>query len=97
MPFLKALGRFSGVSSIAVLSFVAGVIYIADCRRAGGPIDQCWLTGLPIAGLGGTAAGGFATGYGTFNPDLRAPDRPTRRSSRRDSSGRFAKPEDGSE
>lgn len=93
MPLMKALGRFSGIFSIAFLSFVAGVVYIADCRRSGGPIDQCWLTGLPIAGLGGTAAGGFATGYGTFNPALRSPGR----SSRRDSSGRFAKPDEDSE
>jgi hypothetical protein len=93
MPIMKILGRFSGITSIAFLSFVAGVTYIADCRRAGGAIDQCWLTGLPIAGLGGTAAGGFATGYGTFNPDLRSPS-PSSRSSRRDTSGRFAKPDD---
>jgi len=65
--------KFSGLFSMAFLSFMAGVIYIADCRRAGGPIDQCWLTGLPIAGLGGTAAGGFASGYATYNPTLRAP------------------------
>ena len=87
MSVLKSLGRFSGIFSMAALSFVAGVAYIVDCRRAGGAIDQCWLTGLPIAGLGGTAAGGFASGYGTYNPTLRAPSTPR---SRRDSSGRFA-------
>jgi hypothetical protein len=74
MQLLRFLGRFSGVTSIAFLSFCAGTLYIIDCRRAGGAIDQCWLTGLPIAGLGGTAAGGFASGYGTFNPALSRPE-----------------------
>lgn len=53
------------------LSVLAGGTYIWDCRQSGGEIDKCWLTGLPIAGLGGAAGGAFKVGYETLNPRLR--------------------------
>ncbi len=55
----------------ATLSVIAGGAYIIDCRRSGGGIDQCWLTGLPIAGLGAAGGGGFQVGFETLNPALR--------------------------
>jgi hypothetical protein len=64
----------STVCSATVLSVVAGGAYIVDCRTAGGDPERCWLTGLPIAGLGGTAGGAFQLGYETLNPKLRRPD-----------------------
>jgi hypothetical protein len=62
------------VFSAATMSVIAGVGYIADCRVAGGDVDKCWLTGLPIAGLGGTAGGAFQLGYETLNPRLKRPE-----------------------
>ena len=61
----------AGIFSAATLSVVAGLFYIVDCRIAGGQIDKCWLTGLPIAGIGGAAGGAFKVGYETLNPKLR--------------------------
>jgi hypothetical protein len=58
----------------SLLAVIAGSIYIADCRASGGEVDKCWLTGLPIAGLGGAAGGGFRMGYETLNPALRSRD-----------------------
>jgi len=57
-------------------SFFAGAAYIVDCRVAGGPVQDCWLTGLPIAGLGAGAGAGFRLGYETLNPHLRREDQP---------------------
>lgn len=62
------------VTSAATMSVIAGIGYIADCRIAGGSVDKCWLTGLPIAGLGGTAGGAFQLGYETLNPRLKRPE-----------------------
>ena len=55
-------------------SFLAGGLYILDCRTAGGPVQDCWLTGLPIAGLGAGAGAGFRLCYETLNPALRRRD-----------------------
>ena len=65
------------LGSASLLSVLAGVVYIADCRsHAAGldQIDRCYLTGLPIMGLGATGAGAFRVGYNTFNPALRRRD-----------------------
>ncbi len=64
----------AGVFSAATLSVIAGAVYIIDCRRAGGELDKCWLTGLPIAGIGGAAGGAFRVGYETLNPRLNRRD-----------------------
>jgi hypothetical protein len=48
------------------------MLYIVDCRRAGGDVERCWLTGLPFMGLGGASAGAFKLGYDTLNPKLRS-------------------------
>ena len=61
----------ASVFSAASLSVLAGMLYIVDCRRAGGDVERCWLTGLPFMGLGGAAGGAFQLGYETLNPKLR--------------------------
>lgn len=66
----------ASVFSAASLSVLAGMAYIVDCRRAGGDVERCWLTGLPFMGLGGAAGGAFQLGYETLNPKLRK-GRPT--------------------
>jgi hypothetical protein len=51
-----------------------GTGYLIDCRMHGGPgaenIDRCWLTALPIMGIGTAGAGAFRAGYLTPNPDI---------------------------
>ena len=67
--------RLTGLmGSASLLAVVCGVVYIADCRthaRGLDQIDRCYLTGLPIMGLGGAAGGAFHAGYNTLNPALR--------------------------
>jgi hypothetical protein len=62
------------IRSATFASFLAGSAYIIDCRSAGGDVERCWLTGLPIAGLGATGGGAFQLGYETLNPKLRRED-----------------------
>jgi hypothetical protein len=64
----------STIGSATVASMLAGGAYILDCRAAGGEVERCWLTGLPIAGLGATGGGAFQLGYETLNPKLRRRD-----------------------
>jgi hypothetical protein len=66
----------ASVFSAASLSVLAGLLYIVDCRRSGGDVERCWLTGLPFMGLGGAAGGAFQLGYETLNPRLRKDDAP---------------------
>jgi hypothetical protein len=69
------MNRWTAIlGSASILSVLAGVVYIGDCRaNAKGldQIDRCYLTGLPIMGLGATGAGAFQAGYNTYNPALR--------------------------
>lgn len=77
---------FKTASSLAV---VAGSLYLLDCRisnRGADSMDRCWMTALPIMGIGAAGRGGFTLGYGTFNPALRPEDQP---GAERDESGRF--------
>lgn len=71
---MNAAQILAPLMTAATLSVVAGGIYIADCRMSGGELDKCWLTGLPIAGIGGAVGGGFRIGYETYNPSLRRRD-----------------------
>jgi hypothetical protein len=68
---MKAAQVLAPIMTAATLSVIAGGAYIVDCRRSGGEIDKCWLTGLPIAGLGAGVGGGFRVGFETYNPSLR--------------------------
>lgn len=74
------------------LAIVVGAIYLVDCRmhsRETDGIDRCYLSALPMMGLGAGTAGGFLAGYQTYNPALRPEDGPT--GSDRDEAGRFKK------
>jgi hypothetical protein len=65
------------IGSASFLAVVMGGIYIIDCRRyAVTPeaVSACYLTGLPIMGIGGAGAGGFKAGFNTYNPALRRPE-----------------------
>ena len=66
----------AAIFSVSMMSAVAGAGYILDCRLSGGKATECWLTGLPIMGIGGAAGGGFKVGYETYNPKLRPKDKP---------------------
>jgi hypothetical protein len=73
---MKAAQILAPLMTAATLSVIAGGAYIIDCRRSGGELDTCWLTGLPIAGLGAGVGGGFRLGFETLNPALRRRDGP---------------------
>lgn len=75
---------FKTASSVALL---VGSLYLLDCRFSNrGPesLDRCWMTALPIMGIGAAGRGGFTLGYGTYNPSLRPDDSPTGSSPERD-------------
>jgi hypothetical protein len=78
---------FKAASNVAL---IAAALYLVDCRISNpGPkeLDRCWMTALPIAGIGAAGRGGFSLGFGTFNPALRPDDGPT--GTDRDEAGRF--------
>lgn len=65
------------IGSASLLAVVAGTIYIVDCRswaKSRDEITGCYLTGLPIMGIGAAGGGGFQAGFNTFNPALRKPE-----------------------
>lgn len=46
-------------------TFLVGLMYLVDCRvnnRAPADIDRCWMTALPIMGIGGVSRGAFEVG-----------------------------------
>lgn len=62
------------------LAIVVGAIYLVDCRvhsKGSEGIDRCYLSALPMMGLGAGTAGGFVAGFNTYNPALRPEDGPT--------------------
>jgi hypothetical protein len=72
------------------LAIVVGAIYLVDCRlnsKGAEGIDRCYLSALPMMGLGAGVGGGFMAGFNTYNPALRPEDGPT--GSDRDERGRF--------
>jgi hypothetical protein len=68
---MKARDVLPYVLTGSLLSVVGGIGYIIDCRLSGGSVQDCWLTGLPIAGIGATGGGAFTLGYETLNPRLK--------------------------
>jgi hypothetical protein len=64
------------IGGASLLTLVMGAVYIVDCRYSAKSWDQsqaCYLTGLPIMGVGGAAGGAFRVGFATYNPALREP------------------------
>lgn len=62
------------IGSASFLAVTMGALYIVDCRgwaKSSESVSACWLTGLPIMGIGGAGAGGFRAGFNTYNPALR--------------------------
>lgn len=91
---LGALGglgtTFKAASNVALL---AAVLYLVDCRvsnRGSESLDRCWMTALPIAGVGAAGRGGYALGFNTLNPALRREDE-YQPDIGRDEHGRFRK------
>lgn len=58
------------IGNASLLMVLAGAGYLADCRLDGGAVDHCWLTALPIMGVGVGARGAFSVGYATPNPNI---------------------------
>lgn len=66
------------VSTASSLAVLMGAIYLIDCRIAAkGPdaIDRCYLSALPMMGLGAGVGGGYLAGYNTYNPALKREDK----------------------
>ena len=72
----RLAGLVGGASALMVLT---GTGYLIDCRMHSGPgtenVDRCWLTALPIMGVGAVGRGAFRAGYITPNPDITARQR----------------------
>ena len=67
-------GLFKTVSTV---SLIMGAVYLADCRfhaSRPGDLDQCYMTALPLMGVGVAGHGGYQLGYRTYNPALRPDD-----------------------
>lgn len=111
--FAVAGGSSTVVGSVSATAALAGLIYMVDCRITAGldfeKANSCYLSGLPMMGLGLGVGGGWRAGYETYNPHLRPPedededdeidsedDKPLRSKGRvgRDSHGRFTRRKD---
>jgi len=97
IPMFLGVALGSGAKLLGTassLAIVMGGIYLVDCRMhstGADSIDRCYLSALPMMGLGAGTAGGFMAGYRTYNPALRPDDGPT--GADRDERGRFKKPQ----
>jgi hypothetical protein len=58
------------IGNASLLMVLAGGGYLVDCRVDGGSPDKCWLTALPIMGVGAAGRGAFQLGYVTPNPSI---------------------------
>jgi hypothetical protein len=66
-------------AAAAGVAIAGGIGFIVDCRRAGGDVERCWMTGQTMISrasdmaLGGAVGG--VVGFWTKNPALhRKPD-----------------------
>lgn len=79
MTMQKLLGIIGpSAQGLSMFSVIVGAIFTIDCRIMAGKdysnAVQCYITGLPMMGLGGA----FTAGYNTFNPNLRPPNEPNK-------------------
>lgn len=80
------------IGTASSLTVLVGAIYLVDCRvsaRGMDAIDRCYLSALPMMGLGAGVGGGWLAGFNTYNPALRPEDYPA--ATDRDEHGRFRK------
>ena len=75
----KLLGIIGpSAQGLSMFSVIVGAIFTIDFRIMAGKdyskAVQCYITGLPMMGLGGA----FSAGYNTFNPNLRSPNEPNK-------------------
>ena len=75
----KLLGIIGpSAQGLGMFSVIVGAIFTIDCRIMAGKdyskAVQCYITGLPMMGLGRA----FSAGYNTFNPNLRSPNEPNK-------------------
>lgn len=80
------------VGTASSLTVLVGAIYLVDCRVSAkgiDAIDRCYLSALPMMGLGVGVGGGFMAGYQTYNPALRQDEHQP--GAERDEHGRFRK------
>lgn len=64
----------AAIKSATSVAIIVGAVYLVDCRtnsKTEKDIDRCWMTALPIMGLGGVGRGAYEVGYSTYNPALR--------------------------
>ena len=107
--FAVAGGSSTVVGSVSATAALAGLIYMVDCRITAGfdfeKANSCYLSGLPMMGLGLGVGGGWRAGYETYNPRLRPPEDeegdeddkkspPAKGRVGRDSHGRFTRRKD---
>jgi len=76
-PDVKQAPAWIGVAVVA-LAIACGVGFIVDCRRGGGQVAECWVTGQGMINrafdlLAGAGVGGVV-GYWTKNPALHRDD-----------------------
>lgn len=91
-------GGAAVIGSVSATTALAGLIYIIDCRLTAGRdferANSCYLSGLPMMGLGIGTAGGWRAGYETYNPRLRRRPEDEDAPQPRDDHGRFTRRHD---
>lgn len=96
--FAVAGGSSTVVGSVSATAALAGLIYMVDCRITAGldfeKANSCYLSGLPMMGLGLGTAGGWRAGYETYNPRLRRRPEDDDTPQPRDDHGRFTRRHD---
>lgn len=77
---LTALGvGAKALNTASTLAMIVGAIYLIDCRThatSSDSVDRCYLSALPLMGIGVAGRGGFTAGYNTYNPALRPEETP---------------------
>lgn len=68
------------VKGATTATFFIGLMYLIDCRvnsRPAADIDRCWMTALPIMGVGGVGRGAFEVGLHSPVPTAKKEDQKT--------------------
>jgi hypothetical protein len=65
------------IKGATTATFLIGLMYLVDCRisnRKPADIDRCWMTALPIMGIGGVGRGAFEVGLQSPVPTAKRED-----------------------